>query len=241
MFKKLFEEIFYKTDIEKLCSLCDRTSFWSRNTKGIKQLLESSVDLDIDTLDDIGMSPLHYAISNKYHDAIDLLLRHGANPRLPDKSGSSPLGYAFKLHYKSYINDSKLIIVKLIKAGILANIMTVKMLLSYYQYDEEILITLFSKERNQRGFNRGHMVDVDMLMKILKQKHISKQVLKVLFSFRPIIKTKSADSSSPKNKSAPSGGVEYQEYHDAESLTTSASVIMAITNHMKRPMVREIG
>lgn len=191
----LFKEMLNTSHEDKLCNLCDRSSVWSRDFGALEKLLEND-DVDINYRDEMGMTPLHYAISNRYLKAIDLLLKHNANPRLADKNGLSPLGYAFKLHYQGHTDDSRKIVVQLIKAGILANIMTVKMLISYYQYDEEILTTLLSPERTQQGLNKGHMLDVRMMMKSLRQQNISKETLKLLFSFKPNLQTAHSDQTA---------------------------------------------
>lgn len=242
MFGDIFEELFHKTDFEKLCSLCDRSSIWSKDTKRMKKLLNESVGLEIDALDEVGMAPLHYAISNRYHEAIDLLLKYGANPRLVDGRGTNPLGYAFKLHYQKHNEDSRKIVIKLIKAGILANIMTVKMLISYYQFDEEILEALFSEERTIRGFNKGHMIDVNMLMKMMKKKGASRIVMKLLFSFKPNLHTKTTDLGvSTKNDNLVKIENQLQKRRDdLKKNEISQLLIGAITDHMKKPKTSKI-
>ncbi len=189
MFKEL-KNMLKKSNEERLCDLCDRDSVWSRYTIGIKRLLKDS-NLDVNCHDDVGMSALHYAISNKYYKAVDLLLKHSADPSLLDRRGFSPLGYAFRIRKKYGIESSRKMIIKLIKAGAKANILTLKKIVKDHGFSEKIITALLTKERTQSGFNKGNMVDDQILKEVsnakeaLDKKNISKKVIDLLLESHP--------------------------------------------------------
>jgi len=61
------------------------------NCAMIRQLIDEGWDVNL--LDDIGQSPLHYAVGEKHLEAARLLLVSGADPNLRDlvNNGSTPL------------------------------------------------------------------------------------------------------------------------------------------------------
>jgi hypothetical protein len=72
----------------------------NNNFKTVKQLID--YDSDVNYIDDLGMNPLHYAItsfdkSKSISDRtriINYLLENGSNPFLKDDSGNTPIDYA---------------------------------------------------------------------------------------------------------------------------------------------------
>lgn len=184
----MLKEMLKKTHEEKLCDLCDKHSTWFRHTKRIAELLDADPDLNINYLDDLGMTALHYAIFNEYVEAIDCLLKHHADPSLLDRKGVSPLGYAFELSHKDE-EISKAIVDKLIKAGAQANIFTLRAIIDHYGFDKKVIVDLLSHERNQYGCNHGSMVDTSILKKAFNTKNISKKVVKLLSSFKECSET----------------------------------------------------
>ncbi|XP_014237919.1 ankyrin-1-like [Trichogramma pretiosum] len=64
----------------------------------VKMLLEVSHPVQVDAQDNLGKTPLHYALSrnHKVQNTVRLLLENGASPNLADKEGLTPLHYIFK-------------------------------------------------------------------------------------------------------------------------------------------------
>lgn len=47
-------------------------------------------------IDEMGRSALHYAVKSKSKELVDLLITQGADPKLLDKEGHSPLTFYLK-------------------------------------------------------------------------------------------------------------------------------------------------
>lgn len=52
--------------------------------------------IDLNAIDDVGLSPLHFATREKNHYAIKKLLQHGANPNILERRHTTPPIYAMK-------------------------------------------------------------------------------------------------------------------------------------------------
>ena len=73
-------------------------------SESIKLLLDNGFDPN--SVDNFGLTPLHYAVKNDNKTAITLLLRAGAKPNAAETSyGNSPLHYAATLGSKIIIQD----------------------------------------------------------------------------------------------------------------------------------------
>ncbi len=57
-----------------------------------------SVAADLNRKDAFGATALQYAIAEKHHDAVALLLKHGADVGVQDKDGKTALHYAVELN-----------------------------------------------------------------------------------------------------------------------------------------------
>src|SRR5262245_17366687 len=58
----------------------------------IRKLLEGGAETE--RLDDLGMTPLLWAVFRGDTEAVDLLIRHGADPNTPSLQGTTPLWHA---------------------------------------------------------------------------------------------------------------------------------------------------
>ena len=70
---------------------------------GVVELLLSRKEIEIDRQDNIGWTALYLASFNNHSEVIELLLRAGADPRISDNDGDTPLGVARNYSYEECI------------------------------------------------------------------------------------------------------------------------------------------
>ncbi|ESP04084.1 hypothetical protein LOTGIDRAFT_84139, partial [Lottia gigantea] len=74
---------------------CDKTVFdWCKdgNVDKVKTCLNENT-LNVDKLDEEGMSLLHWACDRGLYDMVEILLQYNADKNLQDSDGQSPLHY----------------------------------------------------------------------------------------------------------------------------------------------------
>lgn len=101
-----FAEFFKPYSIHKACKQGD--------SEKLKQLLKTIKNREeLNQLDEVGVSPLHYAVRNYSFGCAELLLKHGAEPNIYSCTGSMT---RTPLHDAAY-NQSKELVDLLVKYG----------------------------------------------------------------------------------------------------------------------------
>ena len=72
------------------------------NTNEVKTLLSIGL-LDVDCVNERGLTPLHFAAKNYHKDVVQLLLNGGADPNKVNKRGYTPLYWSAKNGHKDVV------------------------------------------------------------------------------------------------------------------------------------------
>lgn len=206
MLKKIFNK---KSDEEKLIELCDRSSIWSRNSFSLKRILRNNPRLNIDYLDELGLSALHYAILNNYKKAVNILLKNGINASLLDREGDNPVELAIKLS-KKYHKNAQSIIIKLLKFGAFINLTTFKKIVREFGYDKSIMRNIFTLPRIKNKLNDPDLITDNLIKQVDEDIFFNKKEVDLLSA----LKTNSTNKNRSRNTKSLSQIIKY--FHDTK-------------------------